>query len=208
VISIARPGAAGRPAHLYSVNAVRRIQPDQTGFDPWPSALAIDNHGHVLTSVERSNGNGIEVFQGGPGSSNKPIRTISGPHTGLGACSNFDSCTHIAIAYSALTGRIYAAVSDTDQSRVEVFAGNANGDARTIRTIAGTATGLKEHVVTGIAVSQRTGDIFVLAKSAEFQGTGTIEVFRRVQSGNTAPLRTFTDKASHMADGQGIALSP
>jgi hypothetical protein len=61
--------------------------------------------------------------------------------------------------------------------------------------------------MTGIADSQHTGDIYVLVKSAQFQGPAQVEAFARLAAGNVAPLRSFTDAASGLADAEGIAIT-
>jgi hypothetical protein len=206
-ISVVAPEAAGLPGDLYSVNPVRQLETDQDGFSPWPSVLTVDSANKLLAAVTHRTGNAIEVFQGGPSGPATPIRMIVGPQTGLGTCSGFDTCDHVSITFSPYTGRIYAAVSSPSGSRIEVFAGNASGDARPVRTIAGSSTGLSGNVMTGIADSQHTGDIYVLVKSAQFQGPAQVEAFARLAAGNVAPLRSFTDAASGLADAEGIAIT-
>jgi hypothetical protein len=206
-IYVAAPHANGRPQDSYVVNPVREFSIAQTDFEPWPSTLAIDNHGDLLVAEVSSTGNLIEVYRGGPSGSDKPIRTISGPRTGLGSCAGFGACDQLSIAYSALTGRIYVAVSTRTGAHISVFAGRANGNVRPVRTIAGSRTGLTGKVITGIAGSQLTGDIYVMAKGAEFLAPGSIEVFARLANGNARPLRKFTDSATRFTEGQGIAIA-
>jgi hypothetical protein len=173
---------------------------------PWPSVLTVDSTNEVLAAVTRSAGNEIEVFEGGASGPATPVRVIAGPHTGLGTC-DAKTCDHVSISFSAYTGKIYAAVSSPAGSRVEVYAGDAKGDARPVQTIAGQATGLTGEVVTGIADSQHTGDIYLLVKAAQFEGPANVEVFARRATGNVAPLRSFTDAASGLADAEGIAIA-
>jgi hypothetical protein len=206
-VYVVAPGASGSPSNLYSVVPLREIQPDQTGFSPWPSVLAVDDRNELVVAVNRSAGNAIEVYEGGPSGSNTPLRTIAGSHTGLGSCGDLSNCSHVAIAYAPLTGQIIATVSTATGSHISVFAGNANGNAAPLRTISGSQTGLNSKVVTGVAASARNGNIYVLAKSSQFGGTASVEVFSPSASGNIAPLRTFTDASTVLADGQGIALS-
>lgn len=206
-ISVAAPNANGDAANLYSVNPLRQFTTDQDFFDPWASTLTADNHGDVIAAVTKASGNAIEVYQGGASGSSIPIRTISGPDTGLGSCTGFDTCDHVSITYSAFTGRIYAAVSTSSGTHISVFAGNANGDAQPVRTISGTLTGLTGKVITGIADSQVTGDIYVMVKASQFGGLAVVDVFGRLSGGNVRPLRSFTDVSSDFQDAEGIAVA-
>jgi hypothetical protein len=207
LIAVAAPLAAGRPQNGYSVGPVRTFPSGDATFNPWPDILTIDGAGRLLVSIAYLSGqNAIVGFTGGPNGSSTPVRAISGPHTGLGtAC--VETCDQVAMAYSRYTGRLYVAVSNGKlPSHISVFDGNANGDARPLRTIEGPATGLAGKVITGIADSQVTGDIYAMVKSAEFSGTGRVEVFGRLAHGNAPPLRTFTDRTTRFRNGLGIAL--
>jgi hypothetical protein len=205
VIFVAAPGAAGVPARLYHVRSLREIPTGQTGYDPWPDTLTIGARNQVIVSFLGSGGNRIEVFDGGPSGSDTAVRTIAGPNTGLGACSD-GSCDHVSVAYSSIRHCIEAAVSGPSGTRVEVFGPGATGNARPRQLIAGTATGLAGKVITGIAASVISGDIFVLAKGAQFQSPGAIEVFSASDSGDVTPVRRFTDAVSRLADAEGIAV--
>lgn len=204
-ISVAAPGARGTAANLYTVPAVRQIPLDESGFHPWPGVLTTDTSGHVIAAVARSTGNAVEFFAGGPSGSATPVRVIAGPHTGLGSCSA--TCDQLAVAYSAFTGRLYVAVSQGQQTHINVYAGTASGDAAPVRVISGSATGLAGKVVTGIAGSQVDGTIYVLTKAALFDSPGSILAFDRLAGGNTPPRRTFTDGGTGLRDGLGIAVS-
>ena len=206
-ITVAPPNATGNAANLYSVNPVSHFTTDQDGFAPWASTLTADNQGDVIAAVVKASGNAIEVYQGGASGSSTPIRTISGPNTDLGSCASFDACDHVSITYSAFTGRIYAAVSSSSGTHICVFAGNASGDAQPARTISGSLTGLTGKVITGIADSQVTGDIYVMVKASQFSGLAVVSVFGRLDSGNVRPLRSFTDVSSDFQDAEGIAVA-
>jgi hypothetical protein len=173
-------------------------------WHPWPGILTTDTSGNVIAAMTRYEGNAIEVFTGGPFGSSTPIRVIAGPQTGLGTTPD-----NVAVTYSAFTGRLYVGVSAGSagaNTHISVFAGDASGDARPIRTIAGPSTGLADGVITGIADSQIDGAIYAMVKNAQFGAPGYIAVFDRFASGDAAPLRTFTDVDSSFFDAQGIAL--
>ena len=205
-VFVAVPKAHGSPSDEYGVNPVRQFSTDQDGFEPWASTLSVDKHGAVIAAVTRTSGNAVEVFQGGGAGSSKPVRVIAGPRTGLGACTSYQMCDHVSVASSPSTDRIYAAVSTPTTTHVSIFAPGANGDAMPLRTIEGSATGLIGNVVTGIADSQESGDIYVMVKATQFGGPAAVEVFDRHASGNEAPLRRFTDSSTGFMDAEGIAV--
>jgi hypothetical protein len=205
VISVAAPGASGAPANLYTVPETRQIPTDETAFHPWPSILSTDTAGHVIAAVVRSTGNAIEFFTAGPTGGATPVRVIAGPHTGLGSCAA--TCDQLAVTYSPFTGRLYVAVSQGQQTHVNVYSGTASGDAAPVRVIAGPATRLAGQVVTGIAGSQIDGSLYVLSKATQFDSPGTVLVFDRLASGNVAPRRSFTDAGSGLRSALGIAIT-
>jgi hypothetical protein len=204
-VFVAAPKADGTPSDEYGVSPVRQFSTAQDGFAPWASTLSVDKGGEIVAAVTRTSRNEIEVFQGGATGSSRPERVIAGPTTGLGACASFQTCEHVSVASSPSTDRIYVAVSAASTTHVSVFAPGANGDAKPLRTIEGSATGLAGNVVTGVAVSQSSGDIFAMVKAAQFGGPAAVEVFGRQANGNEAPLRTFTDRSTGFKEAEGIA---
>lgn len=203
-LTVEPPGASGMPGNLYSVPPVRTV-PVTDSFIPWPGILAVDSKNEVLAAVTGSGANAIDVFAGGASGSNAPLRVISGPDTGLGACGS--PCAEQAIAFSPLTDRIYVAVGDgTAASHISVFAADASGDARPLQTIEGPATGLAGGVITGIAVGPVSGTIYAMVKSSQL-GAGHIDAYPEYAQGNTPPSRSFTDVSSAFTDAMGIAVS-
>jgi hypothetical protein len=200
------PGAGGSARNLYYVPPVRTIQLDE-GWNPWPSDLAIGRNNELLATVARPNGNGIEVYAGGAHGSGKPLRVISGPATGLGSCSAA-ACDQVVIAFSPATGDIYAGVTAGKHTRISVFAGNATGDAKPLRTIEGSATGLAGTGITGITSSQCDGTIYAMVHSS-FSGFGPahIDAYGRVARDNARPVRTFTDSGSSFKNAQGLTIT-
>lgn len=205
-ISVATPKANGTSSDGYTVTPVRRFSTSQDGFEPWASTLAVDKSGEVIAAVTETSGNAIEVFQGGATGSPQPTRVITGQSTGLGACTNFQICEHVSVASDPSTGRIDVAVSTPTTTHISVFASGVQGDATPLRTIEGSMTGLTGHVITGIAESRKSGDIFVMVKGAQFKGPAAVEVFGPHASGNVAPLRSFTDRSTGFVDAEGIAV--
>jgi hypothetical protein len=205
LIAVAPPGAAGSPGTLYSVEPVRTFATGDSTFNPWPDILATRG-GELLVATATSTGNAVATYDGGAGASATAIRILSGASTGLGRCAS--TCDHVSVAYSPASTDLYAVVSGGgEEAHLSVFAGSASGNQAPLRTIQGSATGLDGKVITGIAVSPGTGEVYVLVKSAEFGGAGHIEVFSGEASGNVAPLRTFTDAENAFAQAMGIAIA-
>jgi hypothetical protein len=204
VIAVERPGAHGVSGNLYYVPPVRTIQLDES-WNPWPSDLAVDTKNEVLAGVTRPQGNAIEIFTGGAHGKGTPIRVISGPDTGLGSCGRVCG---LSIAFSPFTNRIYAAVSAGALTHISVFAANAAGNAKPVRTIEGPATGLSGKVVTGITDSQCGGTIYAMihASSSGFDA-GSINAYGRFAHGNAHPLRSFTDRHSRFSSAKGLAIT-
>ncbi len=206
-IVVEPPGAHGSPSSLYYVPPVRTFQLGE-GWNPWPSDLAVDSHNELLAAVARPQGNGIKIYTGGAHGSNKPVRVISGPATGLGSCGSVSACDQLVIAFSPFTGEIYTAVTDGAHTRISVFAGNATGNAEPLRTIEGSATGLAGTSITGITSSQCDGTIYAMvhASSSGF-GPGRINAYPQSAHGNAHPLRVFTDRHSNFKDAQGLTIT-
>jgi hypothetical protein len=204
-VAVSSPDASGTPggASPYFVPPVRTFGVNFS-FGAWPDQLSTDSAGELLAAVSGQPHNAIEAFSGGANSSASPVRVISGPDTRLDCAT---SCK-MSITFSPLTGRIYAAISDGAATRICVFAGGASGDARPVRTIEGPATGLAGMFVTGIADSQLDGTIYAMVGTSEFGGgTGRVNAYGRLASGNAAPLRSFTDSGSGFAAAEGIAIA-
>jgi hypothetical protein len=198
------PGASGQPGNLYYVKPVRTFQLDEQ-WRPWPGDLAVDSHNDLLAEVSRPQGNGIEVYAGGAHGSNKPIRVITGPATGLGSCGRV---CDVSIAFSSFTGDIYAAVSDGTKTHISVFAGSATGNAKPLATIEGPATGLAGTSITGVTSSQCDGTIYAMVHtSASGFGPGRVYAFARSATGDASPLRWFTDRHSRFRNARGLTVT-
>lgn len=204
-VAVEPPGASGKPGNLYGVTPVRQF-PLNENFNPWPDVLTTNLGNDLVAAVTLAKGNAIEVFKGGASGGSKPIRTISGPDTGLGSCSSSAACNELSVTFSPLTGRIYAAVSDGTSTHIDVFGGSASGDAKPLQQIEGSATGLSGKLLTGIAVSPSNGTIYAMAKNSQF-GTGRINAYGRAATGNVAPLRSFTNSSSSFRNAEGIAVT-
>jgi hypothetical protein len=208
VIAVAAVGASGQPSNGYSVAPVRTFASGETGFNPWPDILSVDSANDLLVGEARSDSNDIATYAGGAAGGSTALRVLQGTKTGLGSCPSVGGvCDHLSIAFSPDAGSIYAAVSGGGTpAHISAFKGGTSGNAAPIQTIEGGATGLQGKVITGIAASQLTGEIYVMVKPTRFAGPAEIEVFDPHANGNVAPLRTFTDAATAFADASGIAI--
>ncbi len=205
-VAVGPPGASGTFSNSYHVNPLRTVGVGFV-FPPWTQTLAIADGRNYLVVLPGTPNNAIVTYPGGRHGSANPLRTISGANTTLGSCPP-SSCDQNAITVSPATGSLYVAVSSGQTlTHICVFAENAEGNVKPLRVIEGPATGLTGKVITGIAVSQVTGNIFVMVKSAQFSAPGRIEVFGSQAHGNVAPIRTFTDRVSRFRDALGIAIS-
>lgn len=196
-ICVGPPHANGQPGTLYSVPSVRTIDTAEGFGSPWPDSLTIGTNNQIIAALQQG---AIKTFAGGANGGASPLRTISGTRTGLAG-------GNLSVTFSPSTGLIYAAVSAGTNTHISMFPRIATGDVTPFLTIQGTATGLTGKVITGIAVSQVTGDIYVMVKPAQFSGPAQIEVFNRFANGNTKPLRTFTDRNTAFTDAAGIAIT-
>jgi hypothetical protein len=209
MVVVEPPGAHGSPGNLYYVPPVRTIELGEA-WNPWPSDLAVDGQNQLLATVARPQGNAIKVYTGGAHGSGTPVRVISGPATGLGSCDSFSSpaCDQLVIAFSARTDEIYAGVTDGENTHISVFAGNAAGDVKPIRTIEGPATGLAGMAITGITSSQCDGTIYAMVHISATDFTpGHVAAYNGKARGNVRPLRVFTDRHSSFEDAQGLAIT-
>lgn len=170
------------------------------------SGLTVDGDDNIIVGVlGRKGPNGqllpdyssIEIFPPHL-SSTTPIRTIAGSNTGLDGTGGY------SLAYSKLSGRIYAG-SFTGQPKVLVFDSHANGNVAPLRTITGAATGLRPYIGS-LAGNPATGEIFVL--SADAQSAAVITVYPQLANGNAAPSRTINDSTASFTGNTTIAFTP
>jgi hypothetical protein len=105
-----------------------------------------------------------------------PVRTIRGPHTGLG------NVRDVAVDSS---GYIFA-VNLSGPFFIDVFAPNATGDATPMREITGLKTLLSDPLA--IALDMR-GYLYVANQTEEGPPAASILVFAPGANGNVAPVR-------------------
>lgn len=122
-----------------------------------------------------------------------PIRTLHGPHTGIG------NIRDVAVDP---TGNIYA-VNLSGPNFINVFSPQADGDATPIRQIGGLNTGLSDPLA--IALDAR-GYLYVANQTQEGPPAASILVFAPNANGNVAPVRQITGAGEAVklaVDGQG-----
>jgi hypothetical protein len=193
-LAIGPPGAAGKANNDYYVQPVRTVG---VGFayPPWPGTVTIAAGRDPVVVV----GHAIQTYQGGPTGSPAPIRVLRGRATGLSG--------QLGVTASPKSGLLYV-TSSTGKSTTHIseFAADAKGNLKPLRVIQGGATGLSGRVITGIAVSPVTGDIYAMVKPSQYSGPARIEVFGKLAHGNVSPIRSFTDRATQFGDAEGIAI--
>lgn len=133
----------------------------------------------------------IEVYDANADGDALPIRTITGPNTGV------DGVTDVVLDAG---GNLYE--SNAASSKVHVFAPGANGNVAPIRTLAGPSTGLA--VPQGLALDS-AGNLYVL-NTGGLPANRTITVYAPGADGDAAPIRTLT--GIQVADGNlnGIGI--
>jgi hypothetical protein len=194
-LAIGAPGAAGKASADYYVQPLRTIS---VGFayPPWPQAVSIaDGRNPVVVG-----GDSIQTYRGGAAASVNPIRVIGGSRTGLAG--------ELGVTVSPATGLLYATSNTgTNATHISEFTAGATGNISPVRVIEGPATGLSGRVITGIAVSPRTGEIYAMVKQSQFGGPARIEVFGRLAHGDASPIATFTDRTGAFANAEGLAIA-
>ena len=117
-----------------------------------------------------------------------------------GSNTQIDRPTGIAI--DEVNAELYVANDFGDS--ITVYERTAEGNAAPKRTLAGSATGLVGPV--GLAVDPAHNELFVSNYRAD--DAGSITVYGRTASGNTAPIRTIQGSATGLDAPQGLGLDP
>lgn len=138
--------------------------------------------------VADGTGNRIDVFAAGANGNVAPIRTISGPLTGL------DLPTDVKVDSA---GDLYA--SNIGGSSITEYGPGASGNVAPIRTISGSNTGLNQNDDMSLAPD---GTVYV----GNFAGNFPVEVFAPGANGNVAPLRVIAGSLTGLSlvDGVGV----
>jgi len=162
-------------------------------------------HNEVLVTNESS----ITVYPRTANGNVAPLRTISGPATGLidpfGLAMDVAHGEVLVANFGGLAG---AEEEGPTPGRITVYSRTANGDAAPLRTISGAATGLQNP--RGLAVDTVNNQILVV--NVDGNGTDgpphppTITVYSRTANGNIAPVRTISGAATALQSPIGLAV--
>jgi 6-phosphogluconolactonase (cycloisomerase 2 family) len=129
----------------------------------------------------------VTVYEGESNGNSAPVRTISGPHTGLD--------TPTMVVHDA-GGQLY--VSNYLGQSITVYAAGASGDATPIRTITGNATRIdKPYGLTRDAA----GNIYVTNVASR-----SVTVYAANATGNASPLRTITGGNTGLIGPTGVRV--
>jgi DNA-binding beta-propeller fold protein YncE len=175
---------------------LRTLQGAATGLDLL-RAVAVDSANNELVVVNGGTGGStgsITVYSRTASGNTAPLRTLSGPATGL----NFPEAVAVDSANNELV------VLSGDRS-IKVYSRTASGNTAPLRTLTGPATGLDfPNLPTGVAVDLANNELLVVTGGAVI--TNSIRVYSRTASGNTAPLRTISGAATGMIGASGVAV--
>lgn len=183
-ITVYDPESSGNAA------PVRSISGSNTGLgvtaSTLPASIFRDPSGQLYVTNFASGA--VLVFEAGASGNVTPIRTITGPNTGLSRA--------FAVTRDQV-GQIY--VFDYDAHAIRVFAPDANGNADPLRSIQGPSTRL--NGVPAMRVSQ-TGELYVVD-----QDEGTVKVFAAGATGDAAPIRVIGGDVTGLRSPGALAFS-
>lgn len=148
------------------------IQGRATGLAD-PTGIAVDSSGRII--VDNASTGTVEVFAPGTHGNVAPVQVITGSATML------DRPQGLAVDAS---DNIWVTTCGTQCTpSVLEFRKGANGNAKPIRVIGGTNTGLSQTI--GIAISRANGKIYVCSDDG-------LLVFASDANGNVGPVQTLT----------------
>lgn len=193
-----------------NVNPVATICGDDTHVAN-PAGVAVDSSRNIYTTSVGGGGhlNSVEILIFPPGSNgdSPPIRTITGPNTGLTSPS--------AIALDS-QGNIYVTNNDERGTHggvgtITVFAAGADGDVKPLSTIIGPSPRYNPHSIPsfhlGAIAVDPTGNIYVATMSTG-ESEESILVYPAHASGNAKPVATISGDDTAIFGAEGIAIGP
>jgi DNA-binding beta-propeller fold protein YncE len=193
---------------------IRRLAGADTGL-AFPVGLAVDtvnnelvvvNHGGVIFDPDlRIIHASITVYPLTANFNTPPIRTLSGPKTGLIA--------PVGIAVDTVNNELVVTdaifLKDPDPfpfpPSVMVYSRTASGDTAPLRTLSGAATGLNEP--TGVVVDTVNDELVVVnSQGGRVNGEGSVTVYSRTASGGPPPIRTLAGPATGLNVPSGVVV--
>ena len=193
-----------------NVNPVATICGDDTHVSN-PFGVAVDSSRNIYTTSLGGGGlnsAAILVFAPGSNGDSPPLRTITGPNTGL--------TSPVAIALDSHSN-IYVTSNDERGTRggvgtITIFAANADGDVKPLSTINGPTPRHVPHMIPivrlGAIAVDPTGNIYVAAMSSDPASEESILVYPPHASGNAKPIATITGDDTAIFGAAGIAIGP
>ena len=180
-----------------------------------PTGVALDASGKIYVA-NAGTGSGkpdtVTVYPSGSNADVAPIATIGGSTSENGASIDGLSDPQ-AIAVSP-DGTIFVANGTSgyqSHGSITVYAPNATGEVRPIRTISGTKTNDQTELNDPVALATDSAlNLYVLNSNGGLNRRGIITVYSPTADGNVAPIRTIANDGSepktHFASPAGLAL--
>ena len=210
---------------VFSRQAVGDVRPDRELHTPHGTfGIAMDEEKQELFLTVQHD-NAIVVYQKAAKGTEAPLRVIQGDDTGLADPHGMALDTKRGLLYVTNHGSSHSVRASETRGRrreeppgfplsrdnavpgsgkigppsITVYAKDAKGDARPLRTIQGSSTQM--NWPTAIAVDEDRNLIYVAN-----DGASSVLVFDGAASGNAAPLRVIRGSASLVSNPTGIFL--
>jgi hypothetical protein len=170
-----------------------------------PGCLAVDTVNNELVVLERglnAVNSTVAVYSRTASGNTAPVRilSLSGVATGL-------LTDHFCLAVDTVNNELV--VSNIGNNTVTVHSRTASGNTAPIRTLSGAATGLDAPI--RVAVDTVNNELVVsnYVNGPPMPGVayGTVTVYGRTASGNTAPIRTLSGATTGLNLPEGLAVT-
>jgi len=175
----------------------RSISGPATGLTK-PAGLYVDMvHQELYVSNDLDSGSSVTVYPLSASGNVSPIRSLSGPTTGIEG--------PIGLAVDQIHDElIVASYKVPFGGSISFFARTATGDAAPLRTIQGASTGF--NMPLGVALDLNHDEIIVANSAYMSVLPGNILVFARASAGDVAPIRTIDGPSTHLCNPCGLVL--